>query len=434
MGYSQLNFGQTYKVGCLNDYPPYSSINKDGDIAGFLVDWWGLWSKETGIQVLFVSGNIDECTRRLDNNEIDIISGGFYSEDLIGKYDFGDQILSTQTLLCIKNELKPVGIDSISFLVSYVKNGYTGSYMTENHPSVKLNKFDSYGLLYEAVNNEKVDSFVYITPNSVLDIVGLSIPKGYKEFETLFSNNLRPIVKKGNDEILADIMKGSESISNEDLLEVALTWNVFKNKVTVDKTFLYSLFVVIGLIFVGLLLFVKRIMNRKHRSLSDMSFNLKETINKGESDFLEFKSSLRWDYRHDTKNKLLEQVIAKTISAFMNSNGGMLLIGVDDDGTILGLENDYKTLSKGNKDGFMLTLTTLINNTLGKQTHKFVSIKIVTINDKEICVIQVEKSNAPVFMVKGENEEFFIRASASSQPLGLKDTMAYIISHWDNKN
>lgn len=434
MGYSNFHFGQSYKVACLNDYPPYSSISEEGDLSGFLIDWWNLWSKATGIKVLFVSGSIDDCKVWLDNNEADIIAGGFYSEDHSKLYDFGDQILGTQAFLCIKSDLDPVSTDSINFLVSYVKNGFTGNYMIENHPDLQLKVFDSNSLLYEAVGAEAVDAFIYITPTSVLDLANISIPKGYKQFETLFSNNLRPLVKKGNKKVLADIMKGSESISNEDLLEVAKKWNVFKNKVAVNKTFLYVLIVAFVLFFVGLLFFIKRYISRKAGYVNDMNFNLEEEIKKGESDFLEFKSSLRWDYHQNIKNKQLEQVIAKTISAFMNSNGGMLLIGIDDDGEVLGLEKDYNSLSKSNKDGFVLTLTTLINNTLGKQTHKFVSIKIVTMSDKEICVIQVERSSSPVFMIKGEKEEFFIRASASSQPLGLKDTMAYIKSHWDYKS
>lgn len=432
IGYSNLHFAQSYKVACLNDYPPYSSINEAGEVSGFLIDWWNLWGNEMGVKVSFVPGDIDDCITKLNNNEVDIIAGAFYSEELSKQYDFGDQLLGTQALLCIKNSFDPISIDSINFVVSHVKNGFSGNYMRDNHPNLELKVFDTNSQLYDAVKNQEVDAFVYITPTSVLDLVDISIPKGYRQFEILFSNNLRPMVKKGNKKILADIMKGSESISSENLLEVAKKWNVFKNKVVVNKTSLYGVIVVFVILFIGMLLYLKRFRYQKIRIYSNKSFNLEEEINKGESDFLEFKSSLRWDYQQNTKNKMLEQVIAKTISAFMNSDGGMLLIGIGDDGTILGLENDYNTLSKDNKDGFVLTLTTLINNTLGKQTHKFVNIKIVTLKEKDICVIRVEKSSSPVFMIKGEKEAFFIRASASSQPLGLKDTMAYIESNWGN--
>ena len=74
---------------------------------------------------------------------------------------------------------------------------------------------------------------------------------------------------------------------------------------------------------------------------------------KGESEVLEFKSSARWDYREERVTKVLEQVIVKTLAAFLNAKGGILLIGVDDSGGIPGLERDYATLGKRpDRDGY----------------------------------------------------------------------------------
>jgi predicted HTH transcriptional regulator len=68
-------------------------------------------------------------------------------------------------------------------------------------------------------------------------------------------------------------------------------------------------------------------------------------VARGEDENLEFKSSARWDYREGQANKTLEVVIVKTIAGFLNGNGGILVIGVNDDGEVLGLEPDYKTLN-----------------------------------------------------------------------------------------
>lgn len=169
--------------------------------------------------------------------------------------------------------------------------------------------------------------------------------------------------------------------------------------------------------------------------MKELKDNLSKTdwqliIDKGENDHIEFKSSLRWDLRLRKPNKILEKVIAKTISAFLNAEGGMLFIGVDDEGNILGLEHDYNSMTKNNRDGFLLSLTNIVNVSLGKSVHKFLSINIISINDKDVCIVNVEKSDKPVFMGKIDNEEFYIRASASSQPLGVRETYKYINSHW----
>jgi len=79
---------------------------------------------------------------------------------------------------------------------------------------------------------------------------------------------------------------------------------------------------------------------------SEENKNIQKIISEGEGDQVEFKSSLRWDYKANRVNKNLEYVITKEISGFLNSEGGVLFIGGDDNGNILGLKNDYKTFKK----------------------------------------------------------------------------------------
>ena len=90
---------------------------------------------------------------------------------------------------------------------------------------------------------------------------------------------------------------------------------------------------------------------------SRLSTDLAELIGLGESETLEFKSSARWNYKAKQFDKKLEQMIVKTVCGFMNHDGGTLLIGVNDDGSPVGLQPDYGTLgAKGDRDGFELFL------------------------------------------------------------------------------
>lgn len=158
-----------------------------------------------------------------------------------------------------------------------------------------------------------------------------------------------------------------------------------------------------------------------------------EIIDNGENNYVEFKSSLRWDYVQGNVNKTLEYVIAKTVSAFMNAEGGRLFIGVSDNGDILGLDKDYESLKGKNKDGFLLQFTQVINLYLGKEFNQYVDISIVKIQDKEIAVIEISNSAMPVFLKNSDGkDEFFIRASASSQPMNIREVNEYIKTHWDN--
>ena len=160
------------------------------------------------------------------------------------------------------------------------------------------------------------------------------------------------------------------------------------------------------------------------------SVSLIDLIKNGESEVLEFKSSMLWDARKQQPSKELKTVIARTVASFMNFNGGILLIGVDDDKKIVGLDGDLSQLHES-LDEFELTLTNLINTYLGKVNRVYVDLKFDKIDDKQIAVVRVKKSPHPVYVrSEGKKEEFCIRSGNSCQPLEVSEVNLYIKDHW----
>ena len=119
---------------------------------------------------------------------------------------------------------------------------------------------------------------------------------------------------------------------------------------------------------------------------------VQELILAGESDTAELKSTLRYDLRSKEVNKKLEYVIAKTIAAFMNSEGGNLFIGVDDNQNMLGLADDMSTLSKPNIDGFELHLVEIVKKHIGAGLISHIRISFPKVEDTQICHIKVSKA------------------------------------------
>ncbi|MBD3611367.1 MAG: putative DNA binding domain-containing protein, partial [Hydrogenovibrio crunogenus] len=158
---------------------------------------------------------------------------------------------------------------------------------------------------------------------------------------------------------------------------------------------------------------------------------VQELILAGESDTVEFKSTLRYDLRTKEVNKKLEYVIGKTIAAFMNSDGGNLFIGVDDNQNMLGLIDDISTLSKPNIDGFELHLIEIIKKYIGAGLMAHIKISFPEVEGTQICRIKISKSSKPVFTQYEGREDFFIRSGCSSQPLSREDQSAYERSHWN---
>ena len=162
----------------------------------------------------------------------------------------------------------------------------------------------------------------------------------------------------------------------------------------------------------------------------DEDTELKELILKGENDKLEFKSTLRFDLRENKVNKRLEFVIAKTISAFLNSEGGILLIGIDDFGNVLGLHKDFETLSKNDVDGFELHLRNIIKKYLGFSFEKYLKVSFPIVDENKVCKIQIYKSGNPVFATIEGKENFYVRIGNSSVPKNRAEQSEYVRQHW----
>jgi hypothetical protein len=160
--------------------------------------------------------------------------------------------------------------------------------------------------------------------------------------------------------------------------------------------------------------------------------DLMDMIQSGEHGFLEFKSTMRWNWKENRLDKKMEEIILKTISAFSNAEGGKLLIGVTDEGEILGLDSDYNSLKEANKDQFELHLRNLVNNSFGKEfAARYLTVRFPILNDLEICEIDIKAGITPLYCEFNDKngavqKKFYIRSGNTSQELDIQETASYI--------
>lgn len=160
-----------------------------------------------------------------------------------------------------------------------------------------------------------------------------------------------------------------------------------------------------------------------------------EMLRTGESGTVEFKSTARVNLRTGQKDERMEHVVAKTVAAFLNADGGVLLIGVDDHGTPLGLDADLATLKTPDVDRFELWLRDLIMTTLGTTAAALVEVDFAEIGDdpvRTVCRVQMTASPSPVYLRPGRNAppELWVRAGNSTRQLTVDDAAAYIMQRW----
>lgn len=171
--------------------------------------------------------------------------------------------------------------------------------------------------------------------------------------------------------------------------------------------------------------------NPKIFSKTDSPEEVLESIEKGEGEKVEFKTTLRVNLHTNEIDRKIEYANLKTIIGFLNSNGGELLIGVTDKGEILGIEKDrFET-----PDKFNLHFTNLIREKIGKRYLPLISSQLVLIEGKNVFRVQCKPSDKPVFLkTPSGEEEFYIRAGPSSTQLTGSELVEYIERKFKEKN
>ena len=161
---------------------------------------------------------------------------------------------------------------------------------------------------------------------------------------------------------------------------------------------------------------------------------LLQIISQGENRNLEFKSSLRYCYNQKSPQPYVESEIIKTISAFANTEGGTLIIGVNDDGEILGLQNDFTSFKGNQRDKFLKHFANIIGTGFTEPIDAIIKYGLENSEAIEVFVITVEKSAKPRFMkLKGGEKEFYIRRSATSQKLDIEEAIKYCFDKWSKQ-
>jgi len=145
-------------------------------------------------------------------------------------------------------------------------------------------------------------------------------------------------------------------------------------------------------------------------------------IDKGEGRTVEFKSTMRMNLHTQKMGKEIEIAWLKTVVAFMNTDGGTILLGVTDEGNISGLEQD----DFANEDKCRLHFKNLVNQHIGPEFSKYLRFVVLTMESKQIGVVACGRASEPAYLKSGKKEAFYIRNGPSSEELPVSKVVAYI--------
>lgn len=169
---------------------------------------------------------------------------------------------------------------------------------------------------------------------------------------------------------------------------------------------------------------------------------LAELVRSGESSRVEFKSTARVNLHTGKRDDRMELVIAKTVCAFLNADGGTLVIGVDDFGNPLGLNADFATLKAPDADRFELWLRDHLTTSLGQNAAALVEVDFASLrvtgedgaeSGKALaCRLGCRPSPRPVYLRPGRNAapELWVRTGNSTRQLGVDEATEYVMHRW----
>ncbi|MBR6204433.1 MAG: ATP-binding protein [Candidatus Methanomethylophilaceae archaeon] len=162
------------------------------------------------------------------------------------------------------------------------------------------------------------------------------------------------------------------------------------------------------------------IKEREKQDILDMTSN-------GESDKLEFKSTIRTNLATGEVDKRMEKAVLKTMVAFLNTDGGTLLIGVSDDGEVCGVDiESFESLDKMN-----LHLTNMISSAIGNGNIPYINFKAIEMDEGKIVVrVRCSPATKAVFLKEGKVEQFYVRSGPSSVEL----TGMNLVNYVNNRN
>jgi len=156
-------------------------------------------------------------------------------------------------------------------------------------------------------------------------------------------------------------------------------------------------------------------------------------IEADESKVVEFKSTAQKNLHTGEKDPSIIWSALKTIAGFMNAHGGSLLLGVANDGSIVGVEEDYPYVKGADRDGWELWLTSVVSTSMGKVAASELRVTFGDLEGKTVARIEVGPAAKPVFAAppKGEKKEvFMVRVNNSTEELRGQELLDYQSKRW----
>lgn len=161
-------------------------------------------------------------------------------------------------------------------------------------------------------------------------------------------------------------------------------------------------------------------------SLTDAD-RVRSIVREGETKKIEFKETLTFCIKKQEKMvKHTETSALKTVVAFLNTEGGTLLIGISDDGRIPGIEPEIEK-SFQSLDKFLLHWKNLIQSKIGEPFYPYIDSQVVEVDGKHVLIVECKQSRTECYL---EGRDFYVRTNPATDKLEGPKLVEYVKNHF----
>jgi hypothetical protein len=149
-------------------------------------------------------------------------------------------------------------------------------------------------------------------------------------------------------------------------------------------------------------------------------------LRSGESKIAEFKQTFSMCVRENKKAKYIEDEVLKNIAAFLNTDGGTILVGVDDNSNVVGVDVEITKYFK-NEDGYLKHIKNLVKRSIGEDFYPLINYGFVRLDGIKILVFKCDSSDRPCYM---NGNDFYVRTNPATDKLDGPKMVDYINSRF----
>lgn len=208
----------TINIGVFSDKNPFGYVDENGDYQGYDVYFANRIGEDLGVKVNFVSTEAANRIEYLQTGKVDLILANFtVTKERKEEVDFALPYMNVAlgVISSDKNVITSLDDWNDKDELIVISGTTAETYLTENYPNIKLQKYDSYATAKNALENGNGVAWV----NDNTEVIAFSLQnKGYTVgIPSLGSKDtIAPAVSKGNSTVLHWLNEEIETLGEEE--------------------------------------------------------------------------------------------------------------------------------------------------------------------------------------------------------------------------